>query len=367
MASHGGTHQQPPAPPAPAPAPSHHFPSPVPKDMIVGSAQGATAGAPPTQQQQHLTVSKHLHFSDTSSNASHDNISPVNSSAQLATSSHPSESTHFLPQTSSISNPVLRGIAPHPQLQQTPQSPSTSVPQQLHPKFIDDSMAMSGGQLGSAKNDVADNGDEAKGSDAKINAEEIKKLEQEFEKKLLRAKNAYGKRMESLKRSKDEAEAQHKMALEKHEKERIEFEKKGRLAEEVQNRLLNQMQKEYDEKKHQAQRERSKLPTLPNGVGAVVGAERPPLHHKRAVAAPHEPPPNPPAGSGGDSHKRSGSSLDEIPDSYPAPVTEQLQSQTAPPLVGSASSGHNVPSIPNNNKTSSDSAAGRDRSGSISS
>ena len=107
--------------------------------------------------------------------------------------------------------------------------------------------------------------------DNEVDAEEMRKLEEEFEKRLQRAKKSYGTRMDNLHRSKVEAEAQHQMTLEKHEKERIEFEKRVRLAEEEQNRRLSQIEKEFMEKKHQvrqqrvSQCEKPPLPPLPNG------------------------------------------------------------------------------------------------------
>lgn len=107
-----------------------------------------------------------------------------------------------------------------------------------------------------------------------VDVEELKKLEEEFEKRLQRAKKSYGTRMDNLQRSKVEAEAMHQMTLEKHEKERIEFEKRVRLAEEEQNRRLNQIEKEFKEKKDKFRQQRGH----PNG-------EKPPLHgggHKRS-------------------------------------------------------------------------------------
>ncbi|KAL7513385.1 hypothetical protein ACHAXN_010466 [Cyclotella atomus] len=109
------------------------------------------------------------------------------------------------------------------------------------------------------------------GNDAEIYDEELKKLEEEFEKRLQRAKKSYGTRMDNLQRSKFEAETQHQMTLEKHEKERIEFEKRVRLAEEEQNRRLNQIEKEFQEKKDKFRQQRQ-------------NDEKPPLHggHKRS-------------------------------------------------------------------------------------
>ena len=105
-----------------------------------------------------------------------------------------------------------------------------------------------------------------------VDDEEMKRLNEEYEKKMQRAKKSYGTRMDNLQRSKVEAEAFHQMTLEKHEKERIEFEKRVRLAEEEQNRRLNQIQQEYKERKDKVRKERGQ-----NG-------DKPPLHggHKRS-------------------------------------------------------------------------------------
>eukprot|EP00550_Attheya_septentrionalis_P012978 CAMPEP_0198304616 /NCGR_PEP_ID=MMETSP1449-20131203/57494_1 /TAXON_ID=420275 /ORGANISM="Attheya septentrionalis, Strain CCMP2084" /LENGTH=1027 /DNA_ID=CAMNT_0044007145 /DNA_START=252 /DNA_END=3335 /DNA_ORIENTATION=+ len=75
------------------------------------------------------------------------------------------------------------------------------------------------------------------------NSEELKKLEAEFQKNLMRAKKAFDTRMENLHRSKEEREAQHLKILEKHEKEKAEFEKRILQAEAEQTRRLDQLQK----------------------------------------------------------------------------------------------------------------------------
>ena len=128
---------------------------------------------------------------------------------------------------------------------------------------------------------------------ADAEAEEIRKLELELEKKIQRAKKSYHTRMDNLHRSKEEVEAQHQMLLEKHEKERLEFEKRVRLAEEEQARRLNQIQNEFLEKKKEVQQQRTKLTTasigpmqqIQNGSeGKNMSSSRPPLHggHKRS-------------------------------------------------------------------------------------
>ena len=115
--------------------------------------------------------------------------------------------------------------------------------------------------------------DGADPNDDDVDDEELKKLKEEYEKRMQRAKKSYGTRMDNLQRSKTEAEAQHQMTLEKHEKERIEFEKRVRLAEEEQNRRLNQIEKEFKEKKDKFRQQRGQS-----------NPEKPPLHggHKRS-------------------------------------------------------------------------------------
>jgi len=131
--------------------------------------------------------------------------------------------------------------------------------------------------------------------DSEVDAEEIRRLEQEFEKKLQRAKKSYGTRMDNLHRSKEEAEAQHQMTLEKHEKERIEFEKRVRLAEEEQTRRLNQLEKEFIEKKKEFIKAGGAPPSNNNGEQQIlqgghkrsnshVMAARPSPDHKRNVS-----------------------------------------------------------------------------------
>ncbi|KAL7473707.1 hypothetical protein ACHAXS_014200 [Conticribra weissflogii] len=158
--------------------------------------------------------------------------------------------------------------------------------------------------------------------DSVVDTEEIRKLELEFEKKMQRAKKSYGTRMDNLHRSKEEAEAQHQMTLEKHEKERIEFEKRVRLAEEEQNRRLNQIQKEFIEKKHQVRQQRSRHAGIPNG-------DKPPLHggHKRSSSHFDSSLQQQPLSANVSEHRRTNSCSDG--------VSETDQRARAPPSVSS--------------------------------
>eukprot|EP00970_Alexandrium_tamarense_P011302 scaffold2448_cov348-Alexandrium_tamarense.AAC.1 len=157
--------------------------------------------------------------------------------------------------------------------------------------------------------------------DSEVDTEEIRRLEHEFEKKLQRAKKSYGTRMDNLHRSKEEAEAQHQMTLEKHEKERIEFEKRVRLAEEEQNRRLSQIEKEFKERKHQVRQQRH--------PGVPPNGERPPLHggHKRSSS--HFDPSMHQAAASLD-HRRNNSLSDVSDKQQQQQQQQQPQQQSAP-------------------------------------
>lgn len=187
--------------------------------------------------------------------------------------------------------------------------------------------------------------------DSTADTEEIRKLEQEFEKKMQRAQKSYGTRMDNLHRSKDEAEAQHLITLERHERERIEFEKRVRLAEDEQTRRLNQIQKEFIDKRKEVLIQRAIQPSS-GGVGAmqqhmqnngnggdgsIVGS-RPPLHggHKRSNS--HFESSSAPSSSHAipiiSDHKRNSSDMDIPNDAshtlLEPPQQQQIQQQQQP-------------------------------------
>lgn len=91
----------------------------------------------------------------------------------------------------------------------------------------------------------ADEKDDAESDD------ELRQLEEAFQKNIHRAKKAFDTRMDNLQRSKVEKEAQHLKTLEKHEKEKADFEKRVKMAEEEQNRRLEKLQKELAKKKEE--------------------------------------------------------------------------------------------------------------------
>ncbi len=80
-------------------------------------------------------------------------------------------------------------------------------------------------------------------------ADDLRKLDEDFQKNLERATKVFVNRMDNLQRSQIEREAQHLKTLEKHEKERIEFEKRLAQETEQQQRRIEQLQREWDKKR----------------------------------------------------------------------------------------------------------------------
>ena len=97
----------------------------------------------------------------------------------------------------------------------------------------------------------ADETDDAESDD------ELRQLEEAFQKNIHRAKKAFDTRMDNLQRSKVEKEAQHLKTLEKHEREKADFEKRVKMAEEEQNRRLEKLEKELEKKKEELVKARS--------------------------------------------------------------------------------------------------------------
>jgi len=77
-------------------------------------------------------------------------------------------------------------------------------------------------------------------------SEELKRLDEDFQKNIVRAQKVFDSRMDNLHRSKQEKEEQHKKTLQKHEKEKIEFEKRLQQEEIEQSLRLEKMQREWE-------------------------------------------------------------------------------------------------------------------------
>jgi WNK lysine deficient protein kinase len=103
--------------------------------------------------------------------------------------------------------------------------------------------------VSSDTDDLETNDDDDEDDDERAMREEMRRLDEDFKKNMLRAQKVFDSRMDNLQRSKEEREAQHLKTLEKHEKERAEFEKRLQQAEKEQNRRIEQLQREWDKKR----------------------------------------------------------------------------------------------------------------------
>jgi hypothetical protein len=100
---------------------------------------------------------------------------------------------------------------------------------------------------GSSTSSSFDEGD-FEDTDDEVNAE-LRKLGDDFQKNLLRAKKVFDNRMDSLQRSQVEREVQHQKTLERHEKERADFEKRLAQEAEQQSRRIEQLQRDWDRRR----------------------------------------------------------------------------------------------------------------------
>jgi len=78
---------------------------------------------------------------------------------------------------------------------------------------------------------------------------ELKRLDAEMKKMMMRTKKVFDNRMDNLQRTQSQREAQHKKSVEKHQKDRVEFEKRIQQEEIEQNRRLEQLQREWELKR----------------------------------------------------------------------------------------------------------------------
>ncbi len=81
--------------------------------------------------------------------------------------------------------------------------------------------------------------------DDELLAAELRKLDEDFQKNMMRAQKVFDTRMDTLQRTQVQREALHQKTLEKHEKERADFEKRRQQEEIEQNRRIEQLQKDW--------------------------------------------------------------------------------------------------------------------------
>jgi hypothetical protein len=106
-------------------------------------------------------------------------------------------------------------------------------------------------------------------------AEELRQLDEDFQKNLMRAKKVFASRMDNLVRTQSQREAQHQKTLEYHQKERAAFEKRLQQEEIEQNRRIELMQKEWDRRREEArlkqlEDENSSISSNPCDPGGLV-------------------------------------------------------------------------------------------------
>jgi hypothetical protein len=147
--------------------------------------------------------------------------------------------------------PVLVGPPSEISLAQAEAQPSENQPKPLAPRSVNGGHEAAGRRavlsmdesIFHSEEDVSDDDDQT------ALKEEMRRLDEDFKKNMLRAQKVFDSRMDNLQRSKEEREAQHLKTLEKHKKERAEFEKRLLQAEIEQNRRIEQLQREWDKKR----------------------------------------------------------------------------------------------------------------------
>jgi hypothetical protein len=92
-------------------------------------------------------------------------------------------------------------------------------------------------------------GDDADLLDDELLDSELRNLDEDFKKNMMRAKKVFDSRMDNMQRFHYQREEQHQKTLQKHQKERSEFEKRLQKEEMEQNRRIEQLQKEWDRRR----------------------------------------------------------------------------------------------------------------------
>ena len=100
-------------------------------------------------------------------------------------------------------------------------------------------------------------------------SEELRRLDEDFQKNFTRAQKVFDSRMDNLQRSKLEKEELHKKTLQKHEKERIEFEKRLQQEEIEQIQRLEKMQREWEMQRQILEQAKRKHTTTTPGDGLL--------------------------------------------------------------------------------------------------
>lgn len=123
----------------------------------------------------------------------------------------------------------------------SPDQTASELTSQDQPSHVTESSAIRalGSSIGAVTNVSEDDEEDSV-------SEELRRLDEDFQKNVIRAQKVFDSRMDNLQRSKLEKEELHKKTLQKHEKERIEFEKRLQQEEIEQSQRLEKMQREWE-------------------------------------------------------------------------------------------------------------------------
>mmetsp|Transcript_49833 Transcript_49833/g.74319 ORF Transcript_49833/g.74319 Transcript_49833/m.74319 type:complete len:273 (-) Transcript_49833:160-978(-) len=143
------------------------------------------------------------------------------------------------------------------------ESASSSLEQQVPLSQLNQGQRRVGHASGESTSQSTDDDDDDDDEEQEEVDEEMRRLDEDFQKNMMRAKKVFDSRMDNLHRTKKEKEAQHQKTLAKHEKERMEYEKRLMAEAKEQSRRMEELQKEWDRRRESlAKHKQVKKPPL---------------------------------------------------------------------------------------------------------
>eukprot|EP00531_Pseudo-nitzschia_arenysensis_P017696 CAMPEP_0116157436 /NCGR_PEP_ID=MMETSP0329-20121206/23343_1 /TAXON_ID=697910 /ORGANISM="Pseudo-nitzschia arenysensis, Strain B593" /LENGTH=1206 /DNA_ID=CAMNT_0003654543 /DNA_START=341 /DNA_END=3962 /DNA_ORIENTATION=- len=167
-----------------------------------------------------------------------------------------------LPMTQDI--PVAQQNGPHLRINEgivssaTDPSQATTIPSRTTSLEKEQKDERQGESMGALEGLSIDASGEDEPTD-EVCAEELRKLDEDFQNNLKRAKKVFVNRMDNLQRTQGQREAQHQKTLEQHQKDRTAFEKRLQQEEIEQNRRIELLQAEWDRRREEV-RSKDKSP-----------------------------------------------------------------------------------------------------------
>jgi WNK lysine deficient protein kinase len=237
---------------------------PLPAGQGQTNASGAPAAAaqqavqrppqanPPANQQPASQTSADQGRAQPQAAQPSSNVSPVPPQVSRKQAVHPASGVSPVPPkvAKKQANQPASNVSPAPQQLQRKTSDQASLSQAVAEVPLQDSSQQAVENPGARAGDVVQelSGPEADEDDEDEDSvnEELRQLDEDYQKTMMRAQKVFDSRMDNLQRSKLEKEEQHKKTLEKHEKERIEFEKRVQQEAKEQSQRLEKMQREWE-------------------------------------------------------------------------------------------------------------------------